>query len=474
MSINLTPYPEYQQTGQEWLGSVPAHWIMAPHRAVFREIIDKGHPEEDMLSVTMQRGVIRQADLLRNSSKKDSSNADKSNYKLVHDGDLAYNKMRAWQGALGVSRFRGIISPAYVVVRPRAAQNPEFYHYLMRTPAFMTEAERWSYGITSDQWSLRADDFKCIQTVIPPPDEQDAIVRFIRYIDQRVNRLLKTKRRLIELLNEQKQAIIHRAVTRGLDPDVPLKPSGVEWLGDVPEHWEVTKLGRLVDLQTGYPFNSEGFTNVEDDIKLLRGINVAPGEIRWESVVRWPKSQSTFFSDFALRAGDIVLGMDRPIVGAGTRLAVVAEQDLPCFLLQRVARIRPSVRLNQNYLTLLLSGRGFASYLKPIFTGISVPHVSPEQIQDFNVPVPPLSEQVALVKKSQWDVQKTNNAIAQAQREIELIREYRTRLVSDVVTGQLDVRGLALPKVDAEVVILGDEVEGLDELADEEAEGAEE
>lgn len=151
MIDDLKPYPAYKDSGVEWLEQMPEHWDVLPNRALFSEINERGQPEEQMLSVTISQGVIRQTDLLTESAKKDSSNTDKSSYKVVQPGDIAYNKMRAWQGAVGVSQFRGIVSPAYIVVRPRGKQNAPYFHYLLRTPAFAKEAERWSYGITSDQ-----------------------------------------------------------------------------------------------------------------------------------------------------------------------------------------------------------------------------------------------------------------------------------------------------------------------------------
>jgi type I restriction enzyme S subunit len=154
MTRDLKPYPGYKDSGAPWLGEVPAHWDVLPMRAIFAEVIERDHPDEQMLSVTITEGVIRQRALLADSSKKDSSNQDKSAYKLVRPGDIAYNKMRAWQDAIGVSVYRGIVSPAYVVQRPRQGADSHYLHYLLRTPAFAKEAERWSYGITSDMWSL--------------------------------------------------------------------------------------------------------------------------------------------------------------------------------------------------------------------------------------------------------------------------------------------------------------------------------
>lgn len=164
--------------------------------------------------------------------------------------------MRAWQGALGVSDLRGIISPAYIVMRLRKGNNvPRYFHYLYRTPNFAKEAERWSYGITSDMWSLRPEHFKMIYTPEPSSEEQEAIVRFLDHANAKIDRYVRAKKKLIKLLNEQKQAIIHRAVTRGLDPNVQLKDSGIDWLGEIPAHWEVQRLKTVLSERLKYGAN---------------------------------------------------------------------------------------------------------------------------------------------------------------------------------------------------------------------------
>jgi type I restriction enzyme S subunit len=443
MIEGLKPYSEYKESGQEWLGQLPAHWSVLPNRAIFEEVKDRKHPGDEMLSVTITRGVVRQKTLLSDTSKKDSSNVNKSAYKLVQPGDIAYNKMRAWQGALGASSLRGIVSPAYVVIRPRNKANSWFYHHLYRTPTFANEAERWSYGITSDMWSLRPEHFKMIYTVLPPPDEQSAIVRFLDHANRKIDRFIRAKRKLIALLGEQKQAIIHRAITRGLNPNAPLKPSGIPWLGGIPNHWEVKRLGRVTNLLTGFPFPSDGFTQKSSGVQLLRGINVTPSSIRWDDTVRWERRPADGLDKFALKRGDIVLGMDRPIIASGTRAAMVQDQDVPSILLQRVARLRSKQQLDAEYLLFLLRGRLFAEYIAPIFTGISVPHLSPEQIRGFTVMLPTLEEQKAIVDHISTETVTINTSIDRTEREISLMLEYRTRLTADIVTGKLDVREAA-------------------------------
>lgn len=300
---------------------------------------------------------------------------------------------------------------------------------------------------------LYFDQLGQIPILIPPYAEQLAIVRFLDCTNQQLERAIRAKWNVISLLNEQKQVIIHGAVTRGLDQTIALKPSAIPWLGNVPEHWQITRLGRLIDLTTGFAFKSEGFSQNEADVRLLRGINVSPDRVRWGSVVRWSAAEAAAYSSYALSAGDIVLGMDRPVINSGTRVAKIREEDVPSLLLQRVARIKPKAGLNDDYLFLLLRGRGFSDYIAPIFTGVSVPHLSPDQICDFQIPFPPLDEQQRIAKLVLQNTKQLDFAIENAHQEIALLREYRTRLIADIVSGKLDVRekALRLPDVAPDV-----------------------
>jgi type I restriction enzyme S subunit len=284
-----------------------------------------------------------------------------------------------------------------------------------------------------------------LPSVLPPPDEQRAIARFLEAIDRLTRRYISAQRRLIALLTEQKQALIQQAVTRGLEPNAEITPVEVACTPVTRKRWVTTRLGHFVDILTGFPFPSESFSQDSDDIKLLRGINVAPGGIRWDSTVRWKRSNLENMEEFLLKPGDIVLGLDRPIINLGIRVALVNQEDTPCLLLQRVARLRPSKELDADFLYLLLQSEGFRNYLAPIFTGISVPHISPIQLASFRLDLPPLDVQREIVLWVKAATEKTELAITRTQRQIDLVREYRTRLIADVVTGKLDVRGVALP-----------------------------
>ena len=450
----LKPYPDYKDSGVPWLGEVPKHWEVLPNRALFAEVKERDHPEEQMLSVTITRGVIRQQALLVNSSKKDSSNQDKSAYKLVRPGDIAYNKMRAWQGSVGVSGYQGIVSPAYVVERPRDGTDSRYLHYLLRTPAFSKEAERWSYGITSDMWSLRPEHFKMIYGCLPPLPEQAAIVRFLDHADRRIRRYIRAKQKLIALLEEQKQTIIHRAVTRGLDPNVRLKPSGVEWLGDVPEHWEVRHLGRI-----GLFFKGSGGTKEderEEGIPCVRYGDLYTHHRFFITASRAcvaPELAATTYTPIAY--GDVLFA------GSGETMEEIGKSAVnlirgPVCCGGDVIVFRPSIDAEARFLGYMADCSASVHQKACIGRGFTVMHIYSSDLKYMTVAIPPVPEQAAIVSFLDRTTAALDAATASAQRETALLREYRTRLIADVVTGKLDVRAAAAR--------LPDEVEELEPL----------
>jgi type I restriction enzyme, S subunit len=444
--MTLTPYPEYKPSGVDWLGDIPSHWEVYPHRNLFEEVIERGYPDEEMLSVTISQGVIRQAQLLANSSKKDSSNVDKSNYKLVSEGDIAYNKMRAWQGAIGASAYRGIISPAYIIVRLREEQhNIWYFHYLFRTPLFTTEAERWSYGITSDQWSLRYGEFKQIYSPLPPPDEQAAIVRFLDAAETRIRRYIRAKQKLIKLLNEQKQAIIQQAVTRGLNPDVPMKDSGVEWLGEIPAHWEVRRIA------TFSPKITNGWVGPTRDIltdsgtPYIQSLHIKDGEVRFNKPYYVSEDWLTKHEKARLMQGDVVVVQTGDI----GQVACISEEfnGAGCHALIIISTQRDVVI--GEYLSFFLRSKYGYNILKSIQTGALHPHLNVTFVREIQVTIPLVNEQVQIIGYLGKELQHIHRAIEMSKNQIEQIQEYRTRLIADIVTGKVDARGLAFEMPEA-------------------------
>jgi type I restriction enzyme, S subunit len=428
----LKPYTEYKESGQVWLGDIPKHWEILPNRAIFEEVKERGHPDEEMLSVTIKQGVILQKTLLSDTSKKDASNQNKSAYKLVLPGYIAYNKMRAWQGAVGVSNFLGIVSPAYVVLRLRGTNKPRYFHYLFRTPHFAKEAERWSYGITSDMWSLRPEHFKMIYTLLPPKDEQSAIVRLLDHMTRRLNRVIRAKQKVIALLNEQKQVIIQSAVTRGVDPNVRLKPSDLPWLGDIPAHWRV--------LRAKYVFrevDERSSTGTEELLSVSHITGITP---RSEKQITMFKALS-YIGHKLCQPGDLVIYTMwawMAALGVSNRTGIVSPS-------YAVYRPRNPEQLVGEYIDHLLRVRPFIFEYICRSTGIRLSRLRlyPEYFFKIPVVIPPVEEQqkIALIISS--ETRDLCNAINETERQITLLQEFRTRLIADVVTGKLDVREAA-------------------------------
>jgi type I restriction enzyme, S subunit len=433
------PYPSYKNSGLSWLGDVPNHWPTLPNRDTFFEIKQRAFPKEEMLSVTINKGVIPQSSLLSQTSKKDSSNEDKSKYKLVFPDDIVYNKMRAWQGAIGVSAYNGIVSPAYIIVRLRKPQNARYFHYLFRTPLFTKEAQRWSYGITSDQWSLRFEEFRQIYCCVPPLFEQNAIVRYLDYMDSRINRYIKAKKKLIELLNEQKQAIIHQAVTRGLDPNVRLKPSGVEWLGEIPEHWEMRRLRNIIKGRLTYGANIAAEYFNTDWPRYLRITDFSKdGVIRTDTFRSLPPDIA---KDHLVESGDILFARSGATVGKA--FLVTTEAGTACHA-GYLIRARPNQSLViPEFLFAYTQSYAFQAWRDSIFIISTIQNISAEKYATLPIPIPSITEQKRILDLIKLQIQPIDIAISSAKQEIDFLYEYRSRLVADVVTGKLNVRDIA-------------------------------
>ncbi|WP_054033620.1 restriction endonuclease subunit S [Desulfatitalea tepidiphila] len=458
MIDTMKPYPEYKESGLPWIGSIPKHWDSLPHRAIFEEIKEQGHVNEPLLSVTIGRGIIRQEDLLANSSKKDSSNLDKSKYKLVDPGDIAYNKMRAWQGSVGVSKYRGIVSPAYIVQRLRGDLKPDYFHYLFRTPGFAKEAERWSYGITSDQWSLRPQHFKMIYSCVPPLYEQELIVGFLRKLDRQVLRFIRNRWRLINLLNEQKQAIINRAVTRGLNADAPLKHSKVDWLGDIPESWTLKRFKYVVSIRSG---------QVDPKIAPYRDwVLIAPEHIeKHTGVIRLRETaheQGAISGKYQVEPGEVIYSKIRPAL----RKAAIAEEKCLCSADMYPLAPRRSEILPEYLLLLLLYGPA-TRYLIDYSMRVAMPKVNRDALGNCWLWYPDVDTQREIMQSLKDKLLPLNTSLDRAQREINLIREYRTRLISDVVTGKMDVRHVSPPPVREDLEEMVESLEPLNDQPDE-------
>ena len=443
--MKLKSYPKYKDAGLPWIDQIPEHWNVLPNRAVFEERNTRGMGREELLSVTIKRGVLRQKELIESSSKKDSSNEDKSKYKLVLEGDLPYNKMRMWQGAVGVSRYRGIVSPAYIILKPRDNAYSDYYHYLLRAPEYVKESYRYSYGICDDQLSLRFKDFKVIKSIVPPIEEQKIIVHYLKSKEKKIVKFIRNKRRLIQLLEEQKQAIINQAVTRGINPDVKLKPSGIDWIGDIPEHWECLKLKRLVRFS---PSKSELGAQIDmESVAIflpMESISV-DGKITCEH----KQKISDMWNGFTyFKRNDVVVAKITPCFenGKGAYLDQL-ETDFG-FGTTELIVMRPSESILGEFLYYFTMMSKFRKDGEEVMTGAAGQKRVPiDFVKNYIIALPPLKEQEKIINFIEIKNLELDRVIEKTKSEIILIQEYRTRLISDVVTGKVDVRDIKVEDV---------------------------
>lgn len=434
--MSFPAYPNYRNSGVDWLGPVPSHWDVRRLGGLFSERREKvSDTEFPPLSVTKQ-GIVPQ---LETAAKTD----DNDDRKCVLSGDFVINSRSDRKGSAGISYENGSVSLINTVITPCKNIDPNFVHYLLRSEPFQEEFYRYGKGIVADLWSTNFSEMKDIVLAYPDKQEQASIAAFLDCETAKIDALVEEQRRLIALLREKRQAVISQAATKGLNPDAQMMDSSVEWLGKVPSHWIVTKAGRYLRILSGFAFPSEGFSTNPAHTRLLRGVNVGVGRVRWDETVYWSRSPGDGLSAFELSDGELVIGMDRPWISEGVRIAKLSAADLPCLLLQRVAALRPHEFLDADYLQILLSIREFVDFFTPDMTGVSVPHLSPSQIMAFPIPLPPRDEQRAIVENVQIRTLEVDRLIASAEEVMTLLAERRSALISAAVFGKIDVRNSA-------------------------------
>jgi len=452
---------EFKTVGASPQFSVKSDWPVTRLWDIASLRSEKNRPELPLLSVFLNRGVIAYGD---GGGQVHKPGLDLSIYQVVRPGDFVLNNQQAWRGSVGVSKHEGIISPAYVVLALRAALAPRYADYLLQSRDMVAQYVTSSKGVGDIQRDIHTPWLKNVKVAIPPAAEQAAIVRFLDWANGRLERAIRAKRKLIALLNEQKQAIIHRAVTRGLDPKAPMKDSGVPWLGEIPAHWEI--------LRAKYLFREIDERSTQGHEELLSVSHIAGVTPRSQKNVTMFKARS-YVGHKVCRPGDLVINTMWAWMAA---LGVSRYTGLvsPAYA---VYRPRHSDILIDSYVDMLMRTGPYISNYVTRSTGVQASRLRlyPDKFFCLPIVVPPVAEQHAMAAAVQVRTRGVNAAIGQAEREIALLREYRTRLVADVVTGQLDVREAAARLPRDEFEPLGDgaaliDEDGEDEESDGEAE----
>lgn len=434
MSLALQPYPAYKASGAEWLGEVPEGWDVRRMKTLLRERVERGRPEEQLLAATQSEGVIPKDSY---GQRTVTATGDLALLKLVERDDFVIS-LRSFQGGIEYSRARGIISPAYTILRSRQRDHHGYLALLFKSRRFIESLKLCVTGIRQGQ-NIDYERLARSLLPVPPAADREAISRYVGHVDARIRTLLAARERLVELLAEEEREILHRAVTRGLDPGVPSAPSGVDWIGEMPAHWRVKELRRLGRVLGGLTPSMDR-------------LDYWGGGIPWVSPKDMKRAEIDSSIDSVTPAALAETGLR--LIPAGAVLMVVRGMILARHV--PIARTSTDVSINQDMKAIVPGGEIDGAFLARALGAAQLPlmrmtdeaahgtrRLPTERWRHLRLPLPPLAEQRAIVAEVDRRKALREDAQQRAQRQIRLLHEYRARLISDVVTGKLDVRAAA-------------------------------
>ena len=429
--MSFPRYPAYKDSGVEWLGYVPVDWAVKRIGYFFNErrekVSDKDYPA---LSVT-KSGIVPQLDT---AAKSD----DSDNRKRVCKGDFVINSRSDRKGSAGASDLDGSVSLICTVMRPQETVHTPFVHHLLRSVPFQEEFYRNGKGIVADLWSTNYSEMRNILLGMPPLPEQTRIATFLDREAAKIDGLVAEQQRLIDLLKEKRQAVISHAVTKGLNPQAPMKPSGIEWLGDVPAHWDTTRLKYAADAIFDCPHETPQYCD-DGQYLVVRTADLNEGVIDTSEIYRVAHDEYlNRIRRSSLRKDDIVYGREGERWG---HAALIPTDDNFC-LGQRMMQFRSSMNHCPGYLMWQLNSEAVYRQGDVDTVGATSPHVNVGTIRNYYLAQPPLAEQHAIATYLNREVIRFDSLISEAQRAIDLLHERRTALISAAVTGQIDVRHL--------------------------------
>ena len=422
-------FEEYYNVDSDFVSELPLGWKILPNIAIFEERIERGNVKEELLAVTISKGIIRQSDL---TSKKDISNEDKSAYKLVREGDLAYNKMRMWQGAVGYSPFRGIVSPAYVVLKPKMEINAKFFHYQFRSDFYIRYSKKASYGICDDQLNLRYKDFKRMYSVVPPIEVQNEIVKYLEGKEYELKKYLVKKRKQISVLRDQKVQVINNFIHTGLNPSSKEEVYG-SYKFFLPLSWEFKPLKYLVKQiseQTDRIFTGQAYLALENIISNFGNHSYQFEDIFFESSVK------------KFKKGDVLFNKLRPYLAK----VVVAQHDGVC--VGELLVLRPKKEIMPQFLNYVLLSQRFIDFVNSSTYGTKMPRASWDFIGRIPVSFPKdIIEQQKIVDEIEVNLKACDKAINLIHNSMDASKRYFSNLVELLVLGRLKTKRGSLETV---------------------------
>lgn len=427
-------YSSYKNSGVQWLGEIPSHWEVKRLASFFSErrvkVSDK---EYEPLSVT-KKGIFPQ---LENVAKTN----DGDNRKLVVKGDFVINSRSDRKGSSGVSRHDGSVSLINIVLQPRQNVVPEFCNYLLKGNCFVEEFYRNGRGIVADLWTTRFQEMKMIKICMPPLSEQEQIVTYLDEQTSKIDTAIAQQQKMIDLLNERKQIIINNAVTKGLNPDAPMKDSGVDWIGEIPEGWEVNKFRNLFKTRTGITFTKAQLEEEGEPVisygqihsKENWGASVNPALIRHipASLTKGKEGALAFRGDF------LFADTSEDFEGCGN--CVCIDTPEPIYAGYHTILAKRDNNEHEQYLAYLFASSNWRGQLRSMVNGVKVYSVTQSLLRAVIVLLPPKNEQIEIAEYITKRVVLIDAAIKQHADRIKLLQERKLIIINEVVTGKVKV-----------------------------------
>lgn len=443
LAMKYQQYDEYKDSGVEWLRRIPHGWKVLRGKYVFQEFRERSITgEEVLLSVSEYYGVKPRSEKI---SEGDHLSRAESlvDYKKCYKNDLVMNIMLAWKRGLGVSKYDGIVSPAYSVFRFNKGIHPYFMHHLFRTDLYTSHFKTRSTGVIDSRLRLYPESFLDTEILIPSYEEQAQIANFLDHETAQIDTLIEKQQTLIQLLKEKRQAVISHAVTKGLNPDAPMKDSGVEWLGEVPEHWKIAKLKWKASTTSGGTPTTSKYEDYYEDgyIPWIRTTDLNNDKLNETPVMITAKAVRDSACSL-LPKNSVLLAM---YGGAGS----IGKHSLLNFestINQAVCGVLPSEDFVPDYL------HRFYEFYRPFWMIGAAgtrkdPNIGQDNIKEAKVLIPPLDEQKKVADYLDKMQGHFDSLTESAEKAIQLMQERRTALISAAVTGKIDVRGWQAPNI---------------------------
>lgn len=420
----MEKYSSYKDSGVKWLGEIPSHWETIKSKYIWQEqFATSENGTEELLSVSQYDGVT--------PSKGDSRSESLKGYKIVKENDLVINIMLAWLGGLGVSKHNGIVSPAYCTYKMTGGANPHFLHYLYKTPLYLSEFARHSTGVVPSRWRMYTDDFGQVLTLLPPKSEQDAIASYLDSVTTQIDVAISQQQKMIELLNERKQIIINNAVTKGLDPNVKMKDSGVDWIGEIPEHWEVLRIRYIGDAKNGLTYSPNDMVDEGNGVLVLRSSNIQDGKLAFGDNVYVKSAPESLM----VKKGDIIICSRNGSASLVGKCAIVEDEMYASFgaFMMRFRSVHDS-----KYSYYLLSAA--ICHYKQLFATSTINQLTLGIFADIKMPfIKNKYEQIKIANSLDKAIGQLGSAIQSISKQISLLQERKQIIINEVVTGKVKV-----------------------------------